>query len=385
MPGQTIVRLPSNNTVLTAYKTNVEPVPVSTADVAGDGFILYVPVVIPSLMTVPNFGFVAGRVNDPKFSTPNNLSVWHGPIDNLTGVATPTAQSIVTTLESKTYYFPVGSSIPAGTVSAAAYINPIAAALSLPGALATVANNAARTTATNTPQKGRPSGTANGTANGTETPDSSPSAKTSSRVGASALAGGVVGAFLVGAALALIVGWLVLRPVRRSNREHTAVYSRSASSEDPSQCGVENVDSSGPSKTMGVTAWEKHLPQEKDDKTIQQAAKTVFQQVEIHVESYFRSKPGALLERSIKSLEEVSRDDVPQLLSNSKKAGPIFESILVRWIIHRISLRSTPEESLLPEVFTKIAESNNWHMETDGELQHGTKQGKSVQNKSSNS
>jgi hypothetical protein len=114
-----------------------------------------------------------------------------------------------------------------------------------------------------------------------------------------------------------------------------------------------------------ITGWQKHLPQEKDDRTITEAIKTIFDQVRIHMEGFYSSKPGKLTTLAASALERVSPDGVPRKLSEAPNSLPILESILIRWIVHRISLRANAEESFLPFEYTNIPKQNEWHMEND--------------------
>lgn len=114
-----------------------------------------------------------------------------------------------------------------------------------------------------------------------------------------------------------------------------------------------------------VTGWQKHLPQEKDDGTITKAVKTIFDQIQMHVEGFYNSKPRKLSGSAASALDRVSPDGLSRKLSKAPDSLPILEGILIRWIVHRISLRSDAGESFLPSEYTKIPEQNNWHMESE--------------------
>ena len=114
-----------------------------------------------------------------------------------------------------------------------------------------------------------------------------------------------------------------------------------------------------------VTGWQKHLPQEKDDRTIANAVKTIFDQVQMHVEGFYITKSAALTTSASAALERVSPDGLSKRLPKAPNSIPILEGILIRWIVHRISLRSDAGASFLPFEYTKIPEQNGWHMESD--------------------
>jgi hypothetical protein len=113
-----------------------------------------------------------------------------------------------------------------------------------------------------------------------------------------------------------------------------------------------------------VTGWQKHLPQEKDDRAICEAVKTVFDQIQVHTEGFYNSKPGKLIS-SAADLGRISPDRFSKKLSKASNSLPILEGILIRWIVQRISLRADVEDSFLPFEYTNIPKQNGWHMESD--------------------
>jgi hypothetical protein len=115
-----------------------------------------------------------------------------------------------------------------------------------------------------------------------------------------------------------------------------------------------------------MTGWQKHLPQEKDDRTIVDAVKTIFDQVQLHVEGFYCNKPGKLTSSTAAALDRVSPEGFARRLSETPNSILILEGILVRWIVHRISLRSDAGDSFLPFEYTKIPEQNGKHMESNG-------------------
>jgi hypothetical protein len=174
--------------------------------------------------------------------------------------------------------------------------------------------------------------------------------------------GGSVGGLIVGIAAALIAFACLRRRGSHGKQAHR------------SRAGDETIDTRelSMSKEMqlleapaAITGWQKHLPQEKDDRTITEAVKTIFDQVRIHMEGFYSSKPGKLTSLAASALEHVSPGGLPRKLSEAPNSLPILESILIRWIVHRISLRVNAEESFLPFEYTNIPKRNEWHMEND--------------------
>jgi len=116
---------------------------------------------------------------------------------------------------------------------------------------------------------------------------------------------------------------------------------------------------------MSVTGWQKHLPQEKDDGTIARTVKTVFDQVQVHMEGFYKPKSEKLTEEAMAAIKRISPPDLARKLGRAPDSVSLLEAILVRWIVQRMSLRSVAAESFLPAEYTKIPEQNGWHMEND--------------------
>jgi hypothetical protein len=116
---------------------------------------------------------------------------------------------------------------------------------------------------------------------------------------------------------------------------------------------------------MSVTGWQKHLPQEKDDGTIARTVKTVFDQVQVHMEGFYKPKSEKLTEEAMAAIKRISPPDLARKLGRAPDSVSLLEAILVRWIVQRMSLRSVAAESFLPVEYTKIPEQNGWHMEND--------------------
>lgn len=190
------------------------------------------------------------------------------------------------------------------------------------------------------------------------------------------VAGGIGGGILVG----LIIGFLVWsccyrRPRTRSSRDHldssTAVephlQPRHAAFAKETQ--IFEVPKS-------VVGWQKHLPQEKDDATVVRAVKALYDQIQIHIEGFYHAKQGKVGSQDTAILERYLSDSLPDSLSELPSDLSLLEGILVRRIVHRISLWSSTRQSLLPSECTKVPKRNEWHMETDDDNQVHTAESK---------
>lgn len=89
----------------------------------------------------------------------------------------------------------------------------------------------------------------------------------------------------------------------------------------------------------------------------------LFEQVQTYVEEFDETKSARPSETAVRQLEVLASDSIPRALFRTADAVLILQAVLTRWIIHRISGRSTAEESILPPEVTAIPQKNQWHME----------------------
>ncbi|KAF2156897.1 hypothetical protein K461DRAFT_317081 [Myriangium duriaei CBS 260.36] len=172
-------------------------------------------------------------------------------------------------------------------------------------------------------------------------------------ISAGVLAGSVAGAFVLSC---LVLGLFVVCCFRGRRRRVVAM----PSSTSDAGHGMPTSE-----KTL-VATWEKHLPQEKDDKTLTKAFESLLMQVQIHLEAFYGAKAGSITRENEESLTQIAPMSTVKLLQQkSIDAVPVLESILVRTIVDRISLRSDPQDSFLPPEYTSIPHQNGWHMGGD--------------------
>lgn len=169
-----------------------------------------------------------------------------------------------------------------------------------------------------------------------------------------ALAGGILGGFIFG----LLVGFVALWCIRRRRSRTTAVRNASRRKSVPK----EKADFA----LTNASGWQKHLPQDRGDEAIVKALNNVFGQVQIYVDGFYEAKPGKPSSNAVTAVEQLSSDGFATVLRRADNALPVLEGVLMRWIIHRISLRSEAGESFLPPEYTLIPLINRWHMESDG-------------------
>ena len=105
-------------------------------------------------------------------------------------------------------------------------------------------------------------------------------------------------------------------------------------------------------------AWQKHLPQSADDKTIRSAVKTLFDQVEVHVENFYQDTPVQVSEQLQDSLAQINSPHLPEtavtLLPRARSQLPILKHCLLSYITASISTDDTSTQSLLPKEFSEL-------------------------------
>ncbi len=103
---------------------------------------------------------------------------------------------------------------------------------------------------------------------------------------------------------------------------------------------------------------DSYLPQSADDRTVQNRVKTLLDQVELHVEIFYRDDPGLTSVRPHTDMAIFNSPNLPSsltaLLSKSRHATFLIKHALAQFITSSISLRSRSGSRLLPEEFTLV-------------------------------
>ncbi|KAK0971387.1 hypothetical protein LTR91_004400 [Friedmanniomyces endolithicus] len=181
-----------------------------------------------------------------------------------------------------------------------------------------------------------------------------------------AVAGGVIGGLIIGVLIGALIWGLCFRG-RPGPMAATTPSTRDPRDRKPLPTVVAKEKGAREFEGAAVApAWRKHLPQEKDDHAIIRDIKSMFVQIQLHVEGFYGPEVGKVSKKTVEPIERLAPGQLPGLLLHTKDAVPILEAILARWIVQRISLRSDAKDSLLPIEFASIPEQNKWHMETDG-------------------
>ena len=117
----------------------------------------------------------------------------------------------------------------------------------------------------------------------TPTPTPTLSNNASSGFSAGKLAGGIVGGAIAGAILGFLLAYFIMSSRRRKHhRQHSSTESKKH--EEIALAGPETV--SAP-LTHPQRAWELHLPQPADDTKLRQGVRTLYDNLELHIENFY--------------------------------------------------------------------------------------------------
>jgi hypothetical protein len=180
--------------------------------------------------------------------------------------------------------------------------------------------------------------------------------KSSSNAGP--IAGAAVGAAVFAAIVTFLITYMFLRKKNQRERRHAkhrpgnggvSTYHEKALPKDPS---------SGDGAVLAAPVWQKHLPQSADDKTIRGSVKTLFDQVELHVENFYRDSSVAMTENLQAELLRVDSPHLPEsivaLLPRARSQAPLIKHCLLSYIVASISTDDNSVQSLLPADYATL-------------------------------
>ncbi|KAF2223069.1 hypothetical protein BDZ85DRAFT_282104 [Elsinoe ampelina] len=206
----------------------------------------------------------------------------------------------------------------------------------------------------------------------------------SSGSGTGIIAGVAVATFVAGILLASALIWLCLR--RRAVQRPGSKGLRGSLQDElkaqqsgekrtnitcPTGFAISDVNSYQKStigRSTSMSGWQKHLPQEKDDRTIARRVATLFDLVQIHVQAHYQDRADETRTMQADRLDRIAPQDLQMLLQQSERALPVLETIFVAWIVRRIALSSAVEESLLPRDFVVFPAAIGQTLQTDGRI-----------------
>lgn len=167
-----------------------------------------------------------------------------------------------------------------------------------------------------------------------------------------------MGAAIGAAILTFIITFMLLRRRNQKQRQDGArssgaggfgKYNEKALPKDPSH--REDV-------MIAAPVWQKHIPQSADDKTIRSSVKTLFDQVEVHVENFYRDSVVSLTESQKAELRRVDSPHLPEsivaLLPRARSQTALIKHCLLSYIVASISTDDNSVQSLLPADYATL-------------------------------
>ena len=189
----------------------------------------------------------------------------------------------------------------------------------------------------------------------TGTVSSPPSSSTStSGCPKGTLAGAIVGSALGAALITLAITFLIFR--RRLQRGHNSGTGsrengtgadRRASKVQPSV-----VEKTAADSEQGGRRWQAYLPQSADDRTMQDAVKSFFDQIELHVDNYYRKTDTGLDDGTRRAVKQMDTGELPgpidELMQNPRLALSVIKHSITGLLLAKMTPDIKTTASLLP-------------------------------------
>ncbi|KAK4908573.1 hypothetical protein LTR49_022531 [Elasticomyces elasticus] len=171
------------------------------------------------------------------------------------------------------------------------------------------------------------------------------------------LAGGIIGAAL-GAAL-LAAGATYYFIMRKSSNGKVAGRARRRRTHRYST----RTNEDGHEKAVGIVdthAWEQHLPQGEDDRTIQTTVKALFDQVQLHIENFYITAEVHIDSDLAAALSALATPHLPgpitTIMASSRSHLPIMKHCLAYLVAE--SMSGSRELSLLPLSYRAVVKDS---------------------------
>ena len=205
------------------------------------------------------------------------------------------------------------------------------------------------------------SGTHQGSSATSSTP--SPLPASSHRLSNGAVAGIAVGAALGLALLTFLATFLIMRRKQyaKGKRQYTSPKDRGEIELSTDRQRNSATMAKQPFTTEAPAAsgtYENHLPQSADDRTVQQKAKATLDQIELHVENFYRNSSSSTARHENAELAAFDSPYLPaalaSLLPRSNNRVNIIKHALAQYIVPSILPSASPARSLLPTEYALL-------------------------------
>jgi hypothetical protein len=180
----------------------------------------------------------------------------------------------------------------------------------------------------------------------------------SNKVSVGVVAGAAVGAAVGAAILTFLITFMFLRRKNEKDRRRGKHGSGSGGFSTHTEKALPKSPSPGGDAIQPAPAWQKHLPQSADDQTIRASVTTLFDQVEVHVENFYRDSAVSMTEAIQAELLRVDSPHLPEsivgLLPRARSQTALIKHCLLSYIVASISTDDNSVQSLLPTDYATL-------------------------------
>ena len=282
-----------------------------------------------------------------------------------TVVRSPTAttastSSIPTATTASTSNVPTATTASLSIVSPATPISSQAsttsATTSISSAASSVTSNSSSASSSRSSQEVHGSTSTTGSQSSASSNSTSASGPSSSALPNHRLSNGTVAGIVVGVALGLaLITFLVTCAVMRRQRQ-SRNKKRSRLSGDRTGVALRPPRHHGPSGASPT--HDNYFPQSADDKTIQQKARSTLDQIELHVENFYRNSSSSAHRPDNRELALFDSPylsaSLASLLPHSRNEVNIIKHALAQSVISSLSLTADSKRSLIPTEYTLL-------------------------------
>ncbi|KIW12404.1 hypothetical protein PV08_09681 [Exophiala spinifera] len=186
------------------------------------------------------------------------------------------------------------------------------------------------------------------------TTPSSPNVSSSN--GSSSNIGGIVGGTIGGLLFGLVVGMLFMFCWARRRAAKASLSSRRAGKISPEKNGTDRSTLQAYESPSDPARWLVYLPQPSDDTELKHQVKTMYNQIDLHVENFYTDRDGGLLTEAVQSILARYETDllpapVATIMASTSSKKAVIKHCLTCTIVSRIdAVRPIPQSFLPSEI-----------------------------------
>ena len=217
-----------------------------------------------------------------------------------------------------------------------------------------------RATSDSSSQHNQKAAANSGSATSSPTSVANGSTTSNNRLSNGAVAGIVVGVALGLALLTFLATFVIMRRQQRSRSRRSYRPARDSGTYEMGSTTTRKkpilTEANGASAT-----YEDYLPQSADDKTVQQRTQSTLDQIELHVENFYRHSSSSALRHDNAELTKFDSPYLPAslatLLPRSNNRSNIMKHALAQSVTSSISPSAGPARSFLPTEYTLLPDN----------------------------